>query len=100
EDLTAPGIYLPGKSPVGALAPSQESDLIFYSEPSRRFAVSELHAGRIPMWAPYHFAGAPFIWPKLSPFLALESCFASPIILAWTQLLAAMVAGAGAYFFF
>src|SRR5439155_8837061 len=69
-------------------------------EPMRRFAVSEVHAGRLPLWAPYHYAGAPFIWPKLSPFLALESCTRSPIILAWTQVLTALIAGSGAYLFF
>jgi hypothetical protein len=52
------------------------------------------------MWAPNYFAGAPFIWPKFSPFLALQCCSASPLVLAWTQLLAALVAGVGAYLFF
>ena len=51
------------------------------------------------MWTPYNFAGAPFIWPKFSPFLLLQSCTASPVILAWGQLLAAIVAGLGAYLF-
>src|SRR5436309_6592413 len=99
EDLALPGFYLPRTSSVGPFAPSPASDLILALEPSRRFAVSELHVGRLPMWAPYHFAGAPFIWPKFSPFLALQCCSASPIVLAWTQLLAALVAGVGAHLF-
>lgn len=74
-------------------------DLVSLFEPARRFAISEYQAGRIPMWNPYQYAGAPFIWPKFSPFLALESVVESPVILAWTQLLAAMVAGVGMYRF-
>ena len=76
------------------------TDLIYVFEPSRRFAISELRAGRLPMWAPYQFAGVPFIWPKFSPFLAFECVTESPVILAWAQLVAALVAGIGAYLFF
>jgi hypothetical protein len=73
------------------------SDLLYFCEPARRFAVSEIHAGRLPMWVPYHFAGAPLIWPKFSPFLALECCTESPVVLAWAQMLAALVGGLGAH---
>ena len=75
------------------------SDMIEVSEPARRFAAAELHAGRLPMWTPYNFAGAPFIWPKFSPFLALQCSTESPVVLAWSQLLAAIVAGLGTYLF-
>jgi hypothetical protein len=75
-------------------------DLVFAFEPMRRFAASEFRAGRLPMWAPYHFGGAPFIWPKFSPFLALQCLTESPLVLAWTQLLASMMAGVGSYLFF
>jgi hypothetical protein len=75
-------------------------DLVFAFEPMRRFAASEFRAGRLPMWAPYHFGGAPFIWPKFSPFLALQCLTESPLVLAWTQLLASMIAGVGSYLFF
>ena len=51
------------------------------------------------MWTPYNYAGAPFIWPKFSPFLAFQCVTASPIVLAWGQLLAAIVTGVGAYLF-
>jgi hypothetical protein len=100
EDLARSGMYVPTTSPIATVVPSPASDLILQFEPSRRFAVSELHAGRIPMWAPYHFAGAPFIWQKFSPFLMLQCCSASPVVLPWAQLLAAIVAGIGAYLFF
>ncbi len=99
--LASPNIYLPQTPEVAAIQPLNPvlSDLVFLFEPERRFAVRELQAGRLPLWAPYHFGGAPFIWPKFSPFMALQMCVASPVILAWTQLLAALVAGIGAHQF-
>jgi hypothetical protein len=101
DHLALPGIYLPRTPEVAKIEPQNtlRSDLIYVSEPARRFAAAELHAGRLPMWTPYNFAGAPFIWPKFSPFLALQCATASPVVLAWSQLLAAIVAGLGAYLF-
>src|SRR5262249_19697471 len=75
------------------------ADLIHVDEISRRFAVSEFHAGRLPLWAPYQYAGVPYSWPIYSPLALLNFCTASPVILAWSQLLAAVVAGLGAYCF-
>lgn len=99
--LSSQNIYLPQTPEVTRIQPHNLilSDLVFLFEPERRFAVSELHAGRLPMWAPYHFAGAPFIWPKFSPLLVLQCCSASPVIVAWAQLFAAIVAGTGMYLF-
>ena len=56
-------------------------------------------SGRFPLWAPYQYGGVPFVWPKYSLFLLLECCTRSPVILAWAQLFAALVAGTGMYFF-
>jgi hypothetical protein len=100
--LTLPGSYIPlSTEDVGAqFVDGSVSDLIYTEEPQRHFATSELRAGRLPMWAPYHFAGAPFVWPKFSPFLAFQCTTQSPVVLAWSQFLAAMVAGIGAYRFF
>jgi len=99
--LAGPPVYLPKTAETEKIEFQNlyTSDLILLFEPSRRFAVSELRAGRIPMWTPYQFAGAPFIWPKFSPFCALQCCAESPIVLAWTQLVAAIVAGLGTYAF-
>jgi hypothetical protein len=99
--LAQPSIYLPQTPEVRQieLHNRYQSDLIYVAEPFRRFAVSEIAAGRLPMWTPWNYAGAPFFWPKFSPFLALESCTASPIVLAWAQLFIAVVAGLGAYIF-
>lgn len=100
--LAQPDIYLPRTEEVARIEPKNlyVSDLVYLFEPMRRFAVSEWHAGRLPMWLPCEFAGAPFAWPKFSPFLMLECCAKSPVVLAWAQLVAAIVAAAGAYLFF
>lgn len=100
--LAYPGFYLPRTPDVARLEIQNLylQDLVCVFEPARQFAVSELHAGRFPMWLPYEFAGSPFIEPKFSPFLAPQLCIASPVVLAWTQMFAALVAGLGAYLFF
>ncbi len=100
--LGEPGGYLPAPPAGASIEPRNLflSDILYLYEPARRFAVSELHAGRLPLWEPYDFAGVPFIWPKFSPLLALQYCIASPVVLAWTWALAAIVAGLGAYRFF
>ncbi len=101
-DILAPRtIYLPRTPEIAQIIPQDPilSDLVYQFEPARRFAVSEFHAGRFPLWAPYQYTGSPFIWPKFSPFLLFESLTASPVILAWGQLLTALVAGVGFYLF-
>ena len=75
------------------------SDLSRTSEPQRRFDAGEIHAGRWPMWRTYLFAGSPEVTPRLSPFWLLAISATSPAILAWVQLLTALVAGVGAYVF-
>src|ERR1017187_8056859 len=99
--LAQPGIYLPQTPEVVKIEQQNRflTDLLGLCEPARRFVVSEIHAGRLPMWAPYHLAGVPFIWPKFSPILVLECCTKSPVVLAWARLAAAIIAGLGAYVF-
>jgi hypothetical protein len=64
----------------------------------RQFAVSKIHQGRFPLWAPYNFGGVPCISPKFSIFLLLEYCVKPPVLLTWVQLLAALVGGTGPFF--
>jgi len=99
--LAHPGIYVPQTPETAKIVPHNSilCDLIYFSEPARQFAFSEIHQGRFPLWAPYQYGGVPFVWPKFSPFLFLECLVKSPVILAWVQLLAALVAGMGMYFF-
>ncbi len=99
--LAQAGVYIPQTAETAGRAPHNMtlSDLVYQFEPARQFAISEIHQGRFPWWAPYQYGGVPFIWPKFSPFLLLECLAKSPVILAWVQLLAALVAGTGMYFF-
>jgi hypothetical protein len=99
--LAQSGVYLPQTAETHGSAPHNMilSDLVYQFEPARHFAISEIHQGRFPWWAPYQYGGVPFVWPKFSPFLLLECLAKSPGILAWVQLLAALVAGTGMYFF-
>jgi hypothetical protein len=100
--LAGEHVYLPRTPQFANIEPSDifKLDLVFASEPGRRFAASELRAGRFPLWAPHQYAGAPFILSKFSPFFLLECCTVSPVVLAWVQLLGALVAGLGAHLFF
>ena len=75
-------------------------DLLLVFEPDRRFAMREFSAGRFPLWMPHQYGGVPFLGPKYSPFFLFTCLAASPVILAWMQLLVALVAGTGAYLFF
>src|SRR5580658_3676920 len=96
--LSIENVYLPASEALNIIPHDPIlADLALVWEPARQFAISELHAGRLPMWNPYQFAGCPVSWPKFSPFLLLECTTASPVILAWTQLLVAALAGFGAY---
>ena len=99
--LALPGMYIPQTAETAKIVPHNFMlvDLIDVYEPARRFAASEIHQGRFPLWAPYQYGGVPFVWPKYSLFLFLESCVESPVVLAWVQLLAALVAGGGMYLF-
>jgi hypothetical protein len=99
--LARPGMYIPQTPSTAEIVPHDLVllDLIDQFEPMRCFAVSEIHKGRFPLWMPYQYGGVPFVWPKFSPFLLLECCTKSPIILAWGQFLAALVAGIGMYCF-
>jgi len=98
--LAAARCYLPQTIPAtNAYQDPIPQDLVLLFEPDRLFAIREFAAGRFPFWTPAKFGGVPFIWPKYSPFFLFTCLAASPIILAWAQLLAALVAGTGAYLF-
>jgi hypothetical protein len=75
------------------------TDPVEQGEPDRLFAIDQLSHGHFPRWTPYEYGGAPFLWPKYSPFLLFTCLTKSPIILAWSQLLMAIVAGTGIFLF-
>ncbi|MEI8372884.1 MAG: hypothetical protein WCJ35_08625 [Planctomycetota bacterium] len=99
--LALKGIYLPQDSRTAAIGLHNFvlSDLVLNGEPGRQVMAQELRAGRWPLWVPYQYGGAPFTWPKYSPFWLLSCIVASPIILAWTQVAIALVASIGMYAF-
>jgi hypothetical protein len=101
DNLALPNVYFPDVTGAGKIHPADpvRMDPILQFEPDRLFAIKELRAGRFPMWTPYEYGGAPFIWPKYSPFLLFTCLTKSPVILAWAQLLAALVAGTGMFLF-
>jgi hypothetical protein len=77
------------------------SDLILDWEFGRRLAVSELRAGRIPLWNPYSYCGSPSArWETFCPFNVIYYVWPSPVTLAWIQVVKSIVAGMGAYVFF
>jgi hypothetical protein len=100
--LAEPTVYLPRTAAMEKTTPHDfiRSDMVFFYEPERQFAVREVHAGRLPLWSPYRFAGTPCLRWCLSPPFLPGYLIASPVVLAWIQLLIALVAGGGAYVFF
>lgn len=80
------------------------SDEIMVVEPFRQFAVREVRAGRLPLWNPHNYCGAPFLaanQPALfSPYRVLDYLFPGTLVIAWAQLVKSLVAGTGAYVFF
>lgn len=103
-DLLAGGeVYLPDLPDHEHAVPRNPAffDRVLHYELARRFAVSEVRAGRWPLWDPHYYAGAPFVrWQKYSPFSLLSYLFPSPVTLAWLELVQALVAAGGAYLFF
>jgi hypothetical protein len=100
--LAQPEVYIPVTPATANLVPHDQiqSDLAYVIEPERMFVASELRQGRWPLWVPGQYAGKPVLqWPWLSPLAILLAAIPSPIVLAWHQLLAAIIAGAGFYLF-
>ncbi len=73
--------------------------MILGLEPVREGVNNELQAGRAPLWTPYLFAGTPGFRVGLSPPWLLAYLFESPVVLAWTQLFLALIAGLGMFYF-
>src|SRR5437773_2958283 len=70
DTLTKPGRFIPRTPEIENVQEWDRmlSDRVYTVEPARRFAAHELHSGRLPLWTPYFFAGAPLLWPTFSPF--------------------------------
>ncbi len=99
--LALPAYYLPDRPEYKHVVPGEGlTDLILDLPPQREFATKEIRAGRLPLWQPANFAGAPFaVWPKYSPFEILYYLAPGPVSLAWGQLLQALVFATGMWMF-
>jgi hypothetical protein len=95
-------VYLPRTPEYADVPPGNPalSDQVFQFEFQRRFAAEEFRAGRIPLWDPYHYCGAPFVVPFWTPFNIPYYLVPHYVTLAWTHVLVALVAAGGAYVFF
>jgi hypothetical protein len=104
--LALPQTYLPRTPAYADVAPRNIAmlDLVTAINERREFAVREVRAGRLPLWNPYAYCGAPFLAANntavFSPYRLLDYAFPSPVTLAWKQLAKALVIGIGAYLFF
>lgn len=71
-------------------------DLVLLYPEAREFAATEMRAGRLPLWQPANYAGAPFTyWPKYSPFELLYYIAPYPVTLGWMAILQAATVGLG-----
>lgn len=79
-------------------------DIVLSIEFRRQLAIEAVRQGRLPLWNPYNFCGAPFLAANntavFSPFRLLDYAFPSPVTVAWKHLLKTLLAGIGAYLFF
>src|SRR5262249_39489090 len=93
--LATPGEYLPLTPETRQIVPHDFviSDQIFDGEMSRQFALAEVRAGRLPLWCPNRYAGAPCFRWSFSPPVLPAYFIAAPVVLAWVQVLIALVAG-------
>lgn len=98
ELLALPGQYLPDSPDSGPEPDTDILDLVHEGEPNRRFVAAELRAGRWPGWSPYRFSGAPFVWfDTYNPLNVFYYLVPSPFLLAWMQVVQALIAGGGAF---
>lgn len=79
------------------------SDLTFVIETNRRYAAEAVRSGRLPLWSPHNYCGAPFLASNqpavFSPFRLVDYAWPGPEAIAFGQLLKSVVAGLGAYVF-
>jgi len=79
------------------------SDYVYQMRPWRSFTVSSLKAGRIPLWDPHNYAGAPFLGNGTSAVLSPLTLLFLPLPDGMAALLGAIarlfIAGLSAYLF-
>jgi hypothetical protein len=78
-------------------------DIFYYFYPYRDFAAQAVREGRVALWNPYLFMGAPFMANSQSgffyPFNLLMSWLDTTRAISWTIVLHIFIAASGAYLF-
>jgi hypothetical protein len=99
--LALPSSYFPKTPDFRNIVPQDQvlSDLVFAYPAYRSFMATEFRAGRLPLWRPGNFAGAPFNWLNYSPFEWLYVLAPRPETLAWIQFIQMIVLGSGMWLF-
>jgi hypothetical protein len=98
--LALPAVYLPNSMKVVPHHGFELTDMVFCNPEARDFSAKELRAGRLPLWYPQNFAGAPFAgWGVYSPFEVPYYLAPSPITVAWIWLLQSVTVGLGMWLF-
>lgn len=101
DQLAYPNVYLPRAPDEGRFIPHDVtcSDLVFVFEPLRRFTAEELAQGRLTLWNPNQYTGAPMTYGACSPMWLLRCLVVSPRVLPWLQLFISLLIGGGTYLF-
>jgi hypothetical protein len=101
--LVTPHLYLPNTPKYQTVVPNHGNsllDLLLVYPAAREFSTRELRAGRLPLWQPANYAGAPFAgWPKYSLFELPYEIAPGPVALAWISLLQTLTCGLGMWLF-
>ncbi|MES2792285.1 MAG: YfhO family protein [Planctomycetota bacterium] len=100
--LALPNYYLASAEAIKAGRPVDQAllDLVEVDAPARTFCQREFSRGRLPLWQPDNFLGAPFTsWPKYSPFEIPYWIAPHQITLAWMRLLQVLCIGTGGWYF-
>jgi hypothetical protein len=100
--LAVPNVdYFPNRPEYQKVVPRHGNDLLdlLLIGPATvgNFAAKEFRAGRLPIWQPSNFAGAPFV-AVYSPFAIPYYLAPYPITLAWIALLQSVTVGLGMWF--
>ena len=100
--LAVPNVeYFPNRPEYQKVVPRHGNDLLdlLLIGPATvgNFAAKEFRAGRLPIWQPSNFAGAPFV-AVYSPFAIPYYVAPYPITLAWIALLQSVTVALGTWF--
>ena len=99
--LTQPGVYIPRTPETAKIVPHNWtlSDLVYQFEPDRQFADFRISSRPVPIVGTISVRRRSFYMAEIFAVPAFGMLHQSPVILAWAQLFAALVAGTDMFFF-